>query len=205
MKKRIAAMSLFVFLIFGSSFAVAGSVYLNGNLGAVWLLDSDLSQSDGTKGTAEYDTGFGMTGALGYDFGWVRVEGEVGYRKNDYEKVSSSGQTGLNTSGEVTSWDFMANSYIDIDTETPFTPYFGGGIGAAVLESSTLNAGGITIESGDDTVFAYQVMAGASYSFSEVWMVQLEYRFFGTTNPTYGNTESEYMSHNVFLGIRLNF
>ena len=203
--KKVTLMAFCVFWIFGTSVAVAGNAYLNGNFGAVWLLDSDLSQSGGAKGTAEYGTGLGITGAVGYDFGMFRLEGEIGYRKNDYDKVGASGQTKVNTSGDVTGWDFMANGYLDIETESPFTPYVGGGIGAGRYESSTLNVGGIIIGSDYDTVFAYQFIAGAAYSFSEVWMMQLEYRFFGTSNPTYGNTESEYMSHNLFLGLRFNF
>lgn len=205
MKKRIALMALCVFWIFGASPAVAGNIYLNGNLGAVWLMDSDLSQSNGTNGKAEYDTGFGIAGALGYDFGMFRVEGEVGYRKNEYDKVGASGQTKVNSGGDVTGWDFMVNGYLDIENKTPFTPYAGGGIGAAVLDSSAVNAGGINMSSGDDTVFAYQAIAGVAYTFAKVWMVQLEYRFFGTAEPTYSSTDSEYMSNNVFIGIRYNF
>ena len=40
-----------------------------GNWGVVWLSDSDIYQSNGTKGKAEYDIGFGIPGALGNDFG----------------------------------------------------------------------------------------------------------------------------------------
>ncbi len=205
MKKKIALVVLAVLWIIGASPAGAGNIYLNGNLGAVWLSDSDLSQSDGTSGKAEYDVGFGITGAAGYDFGKFRVEGEVGYRKNDYDKVGVDGQTKVNTGGEVTGWDFMVNGYFDVENESDFTPYFGGGVGAAILDSSSLNAGGITMSSGDDTVFAYQAIAGVAYTFAEVWMVQLEYRFFGTADPTYSSTDSEYMSHNIFVGIRYNF
>ena len=205
MKNKIVLMTLCVLWIFGASSAVAGNVYLNGNLGAVWLSDSDLSQSNGTKGKAEYETGFGITGALGYDFGKFRVEGEVGYRKNDYDKVGASGQTKVKTSGDVTGWDFMVNGYFDIENDTSFTPYIGAGIGAAILDSSSVNAGGINMGSGDDTVFAYQAIAGVDYTFAQVWKVQLEYRFFGTADPTYSGTDSEYMSHNILIGIRYNF
>ena len=202
--KTITLMVFCVFWIFGASFAIADNVYINGNLGAVWLMDSDLSQSDGTKGTAEYDTGFGIFGAVGYDTGKLRLEGEVGYRKNEYDKVGASGLTKVKIGGDVTSWDFMVNGYVDIETKTPFTPYVGGGIGGAFLDSSSVNAGGIAIK-GDDWAFAYQFMAGAAYSFTEVWMAQLEYRFFGTTDPKYGTTDSEYMSNNLFFGVRFNF
>ena len=206
MKNKVAfviACSFLVFIV--SSNAMAGNIYLNGNLGAFWLNDSDLSQSDGTQGKAEYDTGFGITGALGYDFGMFRVEGEVGYRKSDYDKVGASEQTKVDAGGDVTNWDFMVNGYFDIENDSPFTPYVGAGIGAAILDSSAVNAGGINMSSGDDTVFAYQAIAGVAYTFAQAWMVQAEYRFFGTEDPTYSNTESEYMAHNLFVGIRYNF
>jgi OmpA-OmpF porin, OOP family len=204
MKKRCLLFTICFFLTLCAS-ALAGDIYLNGNLGAVFLNDSDLTQSDGTKGKAEYDTGFGITGALGYDFGPARIEGEVGYRSNGYDNVAASGQEKVNVGGDVTAWDFMLNGYYDFENATAFTPYVGGGIGAAVLDSSSINAGGIIMPSGDDTVFAYQVIAGAAYTFADVWAVQLEYRFFGTADPTYNSTDSEYMSHNVFVGIRFNF
>ena len=205
MKMKTTLMTLCVFWIFGTSIAVAGNFYLSGNLGAAWLLDSDLSQSDGTTGQAEYNAGFGITGALGYDFGMFRLEGEVGYRINDYDKVGASGQTRVNAGGNVTAYDFMVNGYVDIKTKTPLTPYAGGGIGAAILDSSGVNAGGISIGSSDEGAFAYQLIAGVAYPFAEAWAGQVEYRFFGTTDPTYGNTDSEYMSNNLFIGIRYNF
>jgi len=205
MKKRCLFLTLCFFLILGASSAFGGNVYLNGNLGAVWLSDSDLSQSDGTKGKAEYDTGFGFAAALGYDFGPARAEAEVGYRIHDYDKVGASGQEKVNAGGDVTGWDFMVNGYYDFENTTSFTPYIGGGIGAAILDSSGVNAGGINMSSGDDTVFAYQAIAGVAYIFAEVWAVQLEYRFFGTADPTYSGTDSEYMSHNFFIGIRYDF
>jgi opacity protein-like surface antigen len=205
MKKRILFFTICFFLILYASAALAGNVYISGNLGAVFLNDSDLSLSDGTKGKAEYDTGFGITGAVGYDFGPARLEGEVGYRANGYDTVGASGQEKANAGGDVTGWDFMLNGYFDLENTTPFTPYIGGGIGAAVLDSSAINAGGINMSSGDDTVFAYQIIAGAAYTFADVWALQLEYRFFGTADPTYNSTDSEYMSHNVFVGIRFNF
>ena len=205
MKKKIALMTLCILWIFGTSFAVAGNMYMNGNLGAVWLIDSDISQSDGTKGTAEYDTGFGITGALGRKENKRVKELKEELKKNDYDKAGASGQPKVNTGGDVTGWDLMVNGYVDIETETPFTPYVGVGIGGAFLDTSAVNAGGITIRSDNDSVFAYQAIAGVAYTFAEVWMAQLEYRFLGTTDPIYGGTELEYMSHNLFIGIRFNF
>ena len=99
----------------------------------------------------------------------------------------------------------MANGYFDVENETPFTPYIGGGIGVAMLETSAVSAGGIDMGSDDETVFAYQAIAGVAYTFGFVWMLQMEYRFFGTEDPTFSNTESEYNSHNLFFGIRCNF
>jgi opacity protein-like surface antigen len=205
MKNKFAFVVFCVFLIFNASSVVAGDVYLNGNLGAVWLGDSDFSLSDTTVGKAEYDTGFGITGALGFDTGMFRFEGEVGYRKSDYDKIGASGQAMVDTSGDVTGWDFMANAYFDVETGSQLTPYIGGGLGVAVLETTGVSAGGNHLESGEDTVFAYQAIAGVAYSFTDAWMVQLEYRFFGTENPTFKEIESEYMSHNLFIGIRYNF
>ena len=203
--KRITLLIICFFCFFSTSSAVADNWYMNGNLGAVWLLDSDISQSGGITGTAEYDTGFGITGALGYDFGKFRLEGELGYRINDYDKVGASGQSKVNTGGDVTEWNLMVNGYYDVKTKTQFTPYIGGGIGAAFVNTSAVNAGGITIPSDDDSGFAYQVIAGVAYSLADVWMAQLEYRFMGMEDPKFGSTKSEYMSHNLFVGIRFNF
>ena len=53
---------------------------------------SDITDSTlpGATITTEYDTGWALGGALGYDFNRFRVEGEISYQKNDVDKIGAS-------------------------------------------------------------------------------------------------------------------
>ena len=57
----------------------------------------------------------------------------------------------------------------------------------------------------DDSVFAYQVGAGIGYAVSDQATIDLKYRYFATEDPDFGGVDAEVASHNIYLGIRVNF
>jgi OmpA-OmpF porin, OOP family len=73
--------------------------------------------------------------------------------------------------------------------------------------------GGRTVDDNDNR-FAYQGIAGVSYSVTPQWKVALDYRYFATLDPEFSATtpggastkvDSEYSSHTVMLGLRYHF
>jgi opacity protein-like surface antigen len=213
-------------LFLGVSFISAPSAaqwYVSGNIGAVQVMDADITETGpgySVDGEFEFDTGFGINGAVGYGFGNVRLEGEVSYRQADFDKVGIDNLTvgslkftslgSLDVDGDASSLGLMGNVWYDFDTGSKWLPFIGGGIGVARVDSDIDSIGGVSVGfSEDDTVFAYQVGAGIGYQISDNAVATLGYRFYGTDDPEFesgGVTDkTEYQSHNIEVGIRFGF
>jgi len=207
MKKSMwLAVALGLMILTGGT-ALAGGWYVDGYGGAVWVSDSDLKGTN-IQGKSEYDTGYNFGGALGYDWGMFRLEGELGYRSSDVSKVTIDNVGSATSGGSYTAFDYMVNGYLEYKNETKFYPFVMGGIGGATVSSDSVTIGGITAAGGDDTVFAYQLGAGIGFAVTDHVILELSYRYFGTDDPDIGsgsNLESEYKSHNVLFGLRYTF
>jgi len=195
--------SCFTLLLLSSVAFGAPGKYVSGNLGIGFLTDSDISDPSGTV-TAEFDLGYALGVAAGYNFGTFRVEGELGYQKNDFDKVSLGALSG-NASGDVTSTSFLLNGYYDFVNSSPFTPYISAGIGFTKLEANDFAVLGTPVGDADDKVLAYQLGVGVGYAINEKVTIDLKYRYFAAYDPEFDGTEYEYESHNIFLGLRYNF
>jgi len=203
MNKKAILLTTCIFLMVCSSTAVAGPWYVGINGGAVWLMDSDIK--NGQSGKAEFDLGFGVGGDVGYDFGPVRLEGEIEYRLNDYDKAGLDSVGTSTSGGSYKSLALMVNGYYDFENSSSFTPFLMVGIGGTNVDTDSLTSGGLNIPSDSSWQFAYQVGAGVGWEFANSWILDLSYRFFGTTDPEFGSAKMQYLSHNVLVGIRYSF
>ena len=122
-------------------------------------------------------TGYNFGGALGYQTGPFRAEGEVSYLKNSFDFGSGTEKIGA--------FRLMANGYYDFMTGTQFVPYVGAGIGY-VRFNEEASAFGLT-DSSHQSSFGYQGIAGIGYNVTPAVMVGLEYRYFGATESSYHN------------------
>jgi len=172
-------------------------LYLKGGAGWNHLQDADAAGAE-----AEFDEGYNVTGAVGYDYGDWRSEMEVTYRNNDLDNV-----TGLATAGgEVQSTAFMVNGYYDIPVNAPVKPYVGAGIGLAHVNAKDLTAGGVTFADEDDNVFAYQAMAGVEYAMGPQVDLFTEYKYFATEDVDLGGgAEMDNDNHTVTAGVKYSF
>jgi opacity protein-like surface antigen len=209
MKKNLLIISVCVLAIFLSSSAYSSEgLYVSGNIGFAMLSDSDLTDSTmpGLTLTTEYDTGWALGGALGYDFNRFRVEGEISYQTNDVDKISVLGIP-FSASGDVSSLAFLINGYFDFVNDSAFTPYISAGLGYAKIEFNDLNVSGSGLSgaSDDDSVFAYQVGLGVGYAVTEKFTIDVKYRYFATEDPEFDTTTAEVASHNFLFGVRFNF
>ncbi len=66
--------------------------YLSGNAGASWRIDDDEDDA-GDSTEIEYDPGYLLGAAVGYDFGMLRTEAEFGYRKNSFDEFNTDFHT----------------------------------------------------------------------------------------------------------------
>jgi opacity protein-like surface antigen len=166
----------------------------------------------------EFDPGINIGGAGGYDFGYLRVEGELSYKNGEMSNITEqiSGTKFANVDGRLGALAVMFNAFLDLHNDTRVTPYFGGGVGFANLHlSDTFGTSTATgnrsrlYRSDDDTVFAYQAGAGLEIALTKMLSLDLGYRYFGTTKAKFdknsSTTELKFESHNASIGIRIRF
>ena len=160
------------------------------------------------------DTGFGVTGAVGYRFeNNARVELGVGYNRNSVNSVSVNG-TSNSASGQFDTFAVTVSGLYDIPTDSNIRPYVGGGVGLAGISSgdvdvvlpgvgaSTLNTSGISP--------VIQAQAGVAYDFSNSSSAFIGYRGQMITNQSFSVNGTELDSDSVFshtleAGARLTF
>lgn len=158
-----------------------------------------------------FEPGVNAGGVMGVDFGGVRFEGEISYKDIKFDTVTdNTGARYKIVDGSVDTTAFMANVFIDLHNQTPVTPYLGGGVGFAALHLNDTygydsNGAELSYLSDDDVVFAYQVGGGLELPINRQLSLDLAYRYFGTTEASFFDTEMELTSHNATVGLRLKF
>ena len=180
-------------------------------------IDTSLTPPD-INDRAEFDPSINIGGSGGYDFGFVRLEGELSYKRAEFSRVRDqvTGDTFVRADGGIGVFAVMANGFVDLHNNSPVTPYIGGGIGFATLHRDDITA----IQSGagrrllypsdDDTVFAYQAGAGLEIALNRRLSLDLGYRYFATDTATFDNdvfttTNIKFESHNFAAGVRFKF
>ena len=193
MKKQfVVLLALTMFIGLGVSAAFAAP-YVSGNVGAVWLEDTDF----GDEAEISFDTGFGITAAIGnaYENG-LRGEVEFGYRTSDIDEFDSD----ESINGDFSTISLMVNGYYDFMPKETICPFIGAGIGYANVEGDIDELG-----SEDDNVFAYQVAVGVAFAINPQTKIDVQYRYFDTDDGDFDGLEVEYGTHNAMLGVRYSF
>jgi len=218
--RKTLVLSCFTLTAAGASAGAWADNYFSVHGAYTMADDFDFQVAPGTI-TTDFDNGWGFGAALGTDIGpggagsgW-RVEGELSLRSNDVDSHSLNGGAPLaGPTGELESTAVMLNAYYDFGSGGAVTPYIGGGLGLAKVEASGFGVGAIpAVLDDDDTVLAYQLIAGAGYALSPSTELFAEYRWFATDDPdvttsvaTGGvDTGIEYQTSNVMLGARFRF
>ena len=119
-------------------------------------------------------------------------------------------------SGDIAATTLMANVHYDLDVGGIWRPYVAAGVGVARLEASaTATDTGQELVDDDDAVLAYQIGGGVGYEISgpglPAVVLSLDYRLYGTTEPTFTGSvtrtpfETEQNGHYLGVGIRFGF
>lgn len=198
MKKMLVMAVVAAAMSASTSFAAGPYVSASGGVNITHQSDVDVSGLGSAD--MDYDTGFGLNVAGGYDFGIIRVEGEFGYKNADIDKLSGPGGSVNVTDSDLTVLSFMANTYYDIKNESAVTPFLGAGIG---ILNGEIDSDG---DSEDDTVFGYQLTAGVSFSTSKNLNLDVFYRYQGSaTDFSQDDVDISYGSSNIMAGFRYTF
>ena len=146
-------------------------------------------------------------GGVGYNWNsWLRFDATAEYRAKTHITalaVSQPGGAGPvavdQYDGNLSSWVFLANAYVDLGTWNCLTPFVGAGIGGAYNTVSNFTdvtpnvfafgADGSSFGLGRGTSnfdLAWALYAGLTYNVSKAFMVDLTYRYlnYGTAKDT---------------------
>ena len=165
-------------------------------------------------------TGYGLSGAIGYRFSVARAELELSYNNNDIDDVTIGSALipgGVSTSesdGSIDNFVLMLNGYFDVPTRSALRPYIGGGAGLAVLSVNDLDLGvpGLPVTTIDDSeiAFVFQFKAGVSYRLAPFTHLFAGYRLYGIPGQNFELDDVEFDADSVFIhtvqaGVRLEF
>ncbi|HEY9344488.1 MAG TPA: outer membrane beta-barrel protein [Inquilinus sp.] len=165
--------------------------YVGAGAGINLLQDNNLNIDN-------YDVGPAGNIYGGYDWGSLRADLEVSIRENSHDGDNHQTTLGI-----------MVNGYYDFEFGSPFVPYIGGGIGLGII-SADFRGSNDQFFQDTQTAFAYAGIAGVSYNFSPALAASLEYRYLGTTGPTFKDkgeriTSDSNNNHSFLLGVRYTF
>ncbi len=209
MLKRLLFTMLLSMALVAPAAAEINGLYVGGK----FIYGYQTSWGGGLFTTSKSQSVLGAGAMIGYDFYAqsdipVRTEIEYAFRGNLYKSDAGPGFTSDSFYNMQT---LLVNFYYDFYNESAFTPYIGGGIGAAFLSGETdIQAGGSSYHgSMDDTVFAWNVGGGVGYAINEQITADLGYRYLSLSNSNKEqagyNIETSTSSHEISLGVRFNF
>jgi opacity protein-like surface antigen len=147
---------------------------------------------------------------LGYVFGTGNIrpaiEADLYYNgvRADLDVRVNGRNTDANIDGDLHSGAFIANFLLRFNCKHRFQPYIGAGVGGFYAESRNVEVtvGGRRFDLDDSSGggFAWQLVAGADYYFSEKVSAFLEYKFLNYEDSDFGDDRLE--QHIVVLGAR---
>lgn len=227
MKTRLIVAILLTLIVIPTAVSAAANrpgPYASGFIGvsipqSTGVTTTDFVTNNTFNDQASFNPGIFIGGTGGYDFGMIRLEGEMSYKNAEIKNITeqSTGYQFRNPDGNLGAFAMMVNSFIDLHNDSPITPYLGGGIGFAVLHLSNTygtdtrsNSRLLLYPEGNDTVFAYQVGAGLDIAINRMFSLDVGYRYFNTERASFGRdwlTSSgiRYESHNVAIGFRVRY
>lgn len=220
-------------------------IYLSGKVGAEFLNDSDFigvqAPEAGVPGMAgapanvevDFDTGFSINGAIGYDFDdglikflHTRIELEAGYIETDVGGGVFNGGNQI-FGGDISNFTVTAGFQTDIiwSDKQKVVPYFGGGIGIAVVDANINyfpNNGIATAPTfgvfGSDTGFVSRNQIGVAVKASDRFDIFAEARYTRTGDLDFerrfvaggadgfsADVEDDIESFGVGIGLRARF
>jgi OOP family OmpA-OmpF porin len=189
MKKALmAAAALIALPVVAQAQTPSPGVYIGAEGGVNWLLNTTIYGFG-----VQPQTGFAVGGVIGYDFVGPRVEIEGVYRQNN---TNNLGPVGTAVVGNIGQLGILANLMYDFMPASVITPYIGAGAGVAFVDGN---------QSLGSTAFAYQGIIGLGWNVDTNFRVNLDGRYYGTSNPTVNGSSWSNNNFTIMLGLQLKF
>jgi len=176
--------------LFSASSGVAQNTrfYVKGGVGPAFTQPTSLKEFDTTQLSGvrvKFDPGVQFRFVGGFQItDWLATELESGFTFNDIKSITGATEA----HGSLVNAPVLANLVLQCPKKHQWTPYMGGGLGfsSSILDANDIVFNGTGVSGTQyDTVFAYHGFARLRYSINEHMAVSLDYRFFGTTAPTW--------------------
>jgi len=210
MKKTIYGILVLLALLISAP-AQADTLYFAAQAGFNTQPTSENQNAAVPANGFDLNTQSGVNGALavGTKLGMLRAEIEAVYRYNPNDKFDQGG-TPQGADGSMSTAHLFLNGYVEIDILGIVTPYAGLGVGYGTVSLNLKQLDGTVVVDDDDTVYSYQLMAGAAVNVTENFSLTAEYRYFDTITDaelTLSNVpglveNSDISSHEIRFGIR---
>jgi outer membrane protein OmpA-like peptidoglycan-associated protein len=163
-----------------------------------------------------FNDGYNVGARAGYEWGPFRFEEEFRYQHNSLNSLSVGGLTATrgdslgSVRGDRRAYAFMTNLIYDFALGWPVTPHIGAGIGAVELRDGVSIRGIGDVSHDTQWEFGYQAIAGIRYNINPALAFDLDYRYLGTTDPTFRSASgvkytSEYHTHNLVASLTMRF
>ena len=179
--------------------------------------DANLNIDDAYR--VNFGTGYDIDAVAGYDFGFVRLEGELAYKHAGVDSVNIIDSrigpiSGMAEGGRVNVLSGMVNALLDFGPDDGLQGYIGGGVGLANIKlSAATGTTGTPSFSASDSRVAMQAIAGVRYPVSQNIDIGLKYRFFNMQHAKFdGRTagvpfvfKGNYRSSSLMLSLLYNF
>jgi opacity protein-like surface antigen len=207
-----------------------GSPYVGIEAGLLKAKDSDFDRRGPLVNTTDWvnwlkvdhKLGYDVDFIAGYDFGLIRLEGELGRKRARHDEyaidanapgpfpagVSRGGTYSADGRTSVTS--AMINALVDFGNEDGLSFYAGGGVGLARV-SSTIDRLGDSKYHLRDRDVAWQIIAGARQAVSDNVDFGIKYRYFSAGTLKGGlysqpfDARSFVHSHSLLASVMYNF
>jgi len=231
MKKVARIFAVFVFVIVFSTFpfnsaSAQTGLYVGVFGGYAFSPDASLSYSYydyyyHNYYNREYDVDVQDSAVFGFKFGYtpprlkfLSLEFEYSHLNPDVDKTALpyADPSFAITEGDVKLNNFMFN-VIAKYPEGKIHPYIGLGLGFSYIDWSLSTSSPVHSISNDDTVFAWQMLAGVEIDLTKNFALDIGYRFFATESGSDNyyddyydyDTHLEYRTSMVTLGLKYKF
>jgi opacity protein-like surface antigen len=165
-----------------------GAGYVGVDLGALLVEDVkiDVTNAAGNAfddyAIGDHKYGYDVRCECGYDFGAIRAEAEVAYKRARHDEYQLNG-TILDANGRSTSLSVMGNLLLDFGADDSWQGFVGGGLGYARTRIG-LSTAALSNRRLSDSGFAWQVSAGVRYPVSDNIDFGVKYRFYNHDSKT---------------------
>ena len=187
------------------------------------VFPSDRQFTSNTVTRPDFDTteklGWAAAARLGYDFGMLRTELDVGYHQNNVRSIDLMSNTAVglpgrysNSTGKMRNVTVMANALVDLINTDGFSASVGAGAGTARVDAHNirLNPSADLLLNDSDWVFAWNALAGARMALSPGVDLAVDYRYLRPNRARFDDNAGQRFttrsdSHTILVGLNFNF